>query len=104
MITAGEETRSESRDTHRNQSTGETGAVTETDTETMQTEGRTQTNGLESVATSEREMSTTSVSSKQRGSFTTKEDESIDKTTKAVVLSRNQNWGSLIANLKKNLL
>lgn len=104
MIIAGEETRSESRDTHRNQNTGETGVVTETDTETTQTEGRTQTNGREPEATSERGMSRTSVSSKQRGSFTTREDESIDKTTKAVVWTRNQNWGNLITNLKKNLL
>lgn len=78
--------------------------VTEIDTETTPTEGRIQAKGLELEATSERGMFRTSVSSKQRGSFITREDESIDKIMKAVVLTRTQNSGNPITNLKKKLL
>lgn len=104
MIIVVEETRSESRDTHQNKNTGETEVVTEIDTETTQTGGNTQMKDLEFEATSERGMFRTSVSSKQRGSFITREDESIDKITKAVVLTRIQNSGNPITNLKKKLL
>lgn len=104
MIIVVEETRSESRDTRQNKNTGEREVVTETDTETTQTEGRIQTKGLEFEAMSERGMFRTSVSSKQRGSFITREDESIDKIMKAAVLTRIQNSGTLITNLKKKLL
>jgi len=62
-----EEMRSESRDTHQSKNTGETEAVTETDTEITQTGEKIQVKGLEVEAMSEREMFRTSVSSKQRG-------------------------------------
>ena len=96
--------RSESRDTRRSRSTGGTEAGTETGTETTQTEGRMRASGPESEATSESGMFSTSVSSRQKGSFITREGESIDKITKAVVLTRIQNMGNLITNLKKKLL
>ena len=104
MIIVVEETRSESRDTHQNKNIGETEAVTEIDTESTLTEGRMQMKGLEFEATREREMFRTSVSSRLRGSFITREDESIDKITKAMVLTRIQNSGNLITNLKQKLL
>lgn len=104
MIIVAEETRSGSRDTRQNKNTGETGAGTESDTETTQTGGRTQTRGPEFGAMSERGMFRTSVSSKRRGSFTTREDGSIDKITRAAASTRIQNSGNLTTNLKKKLL
>lgn len=104
MIILVEEMRRESRDIQQNKNTGETGAGTERDTETTQTGGRIQTRGLEFGAMSERGMFRISVSSKQRGSFTTREDESIDKIMRTTASTRIQNSGNLITNLKKKLL
>lgn len=98
-----EETRSESRDTHQSRSTGETEAVRETGTEITQTGGKIQVKGLGVEATSEREMFRTSVSSKQRGSSIMRKDESIDRITRAAVLTRIQNTGNLIINQKIKL-
>lgn len=99
-----EETRSESRNTPRSRNTGETEAVTETDTEITQTEGKIPVKGLEVEATSERGMLRTCVSSKQKESFITRGGESTGKTTKGAVVTRIQNSGSLITNQKIKLL
>lgn len=98
-----EEMRSESRDTHQSKNTGETEAVTETDTEITQTGEKIQVKGLEVEAMSEREMFRTSVSSKQRGSFIMREDESIDRITRGAVLTRILNTDNLIINQKIKL-
>lgn len=92
----------ESRDTRQSKNTDEIEAVTETGTEITQTGGKRRKD-LEVEATSEREMFRTSVSNKQRGSSITKEDESIDRTTRGAVLSRIQNTNNLITNQKIKL-
>lgn len=98
-----EEMRSESRDTHQSKNTGETEVATETGTEITQTGEKIQVKGLEVEAMSEREMFRTSVSSKQRGSFIMREDESIDRITRGAVLTRILNTGNLIINQKIKL-
>lgn len=113
MSTAAGGMRSESRGIlQKKTNIGGREAATETGTENTRTEGGTPARGLEFEATSERGMLRTSASSKQRGSFITREDESIGSITRRAVVvvlllllvSRTPNWGNLITNPKKKLL
>lgn len=83
MIIPAEDTTNESTETSLNRNTDES----ETDTETIRTEGKIPVKGLEVEVTRERGIPRTSVSSKQRGNLTMREDVKIDKRTKRATLN-----------------